>query len=67
MALKSISMLISQKERLKMTDLRVLIGIILLSFSFALFADNEADSIAAYSIIWKTAGCNVEIDSQASQ
>lgn len=35
----------------------ILTGMIL-SLSFNLFADNEADSLVAYSNIWKTAGCD---------
>jgi len=41
----------------------ILLGILMLSYSFALFAENEAASIATYSDIWKTAGTNATIDS----
>ena len=46
-----------------MKMLKIFLWSIMLSVAFFLFADNEADSIAAYSIEWKSTGSNAVIDS----
>ena len=46
-----------------MNALRIILVVLLLSIVCVLLADNEADSIAAYSIHWRTAGSIAVIDS----
>jgi hypothetical protein len=46
-----------------MNTLKTILIVFFLSLVCSLLADNEADSIAAYSIYWKTVGSNAVIDS----